>query len=603
MKGKWYEFAKTLDVVIEDRPEILPDVRRDFKREARLFLVGAEMPLETSRLGFGCNTFSGDIRSRALVADDPFIDPGIVQGQEKEFYLDLIKSKHELNEKMEISASASYSGLFSMSAKSKFVKEQKLNRESVYLLVKVLVTNSRSQLKEYRPTGKFAEFLAAKPIDWHTFISKYGDQFIDQVVTGGEFYALYEFHAESVEDRNALEVQLEGGGWGFKAEGEFKKALDKIDTEVNITCRLYIRGGSKRLPDIKEDKIIDAALDFPVDVNPETGAPVVYKAVTKDYFVVDDFPGFPGKVQEKLDRSRDFCKRIKLQLAYSEDLITTLSGQDDLDPVTKKTLEDNRERLAERLENIAQNPLTIHDDPAPLLGLIDAIRAEKIWRKVPGPVLARIAVGSYQHIWGITSDDQIWQWNGIEKNWKTIQGRLCDISVGADGTVCGVSRKEGIFRWNITQWADIGGQLRQISVGSANHIWGISRDGQVFQLAGQKWLNRTTKSLGQAASIAAGSDGTVIVLKNGQPFKWNAENESFEPFTGNLAQVVVGGSRQIWGVDTAGQVVKWDGESWKPLPGMRKFTLVSAGEDGTLWTVDGVGNIYRLDSTLLPTPV
>lgn len=319
MKGKWYEFAKTLDVVIDDQPEILSDVQRDFQQEAKEFLVRAEMPLVTSRLGFGCNTFSSDIRSRAVVADDSFIDPGIVQGQEKEFYLDLIKSKHELNEKMEISASASYSGLFSMSAKSKFVKEQKLNRESVYLLVKVLVTNSRSQLKEYRPAEKFAKFLAAKPIDWHTFINKYGDQFIDQVVTGGEFYALYEFHAESVEDRNALEVQLAGGGWGFKAEGEFKKALDKIDTEVNITCRLYIRGGSKRLPDIKEDKIIDAALDFPVDVNPETGAPVVYKAVTKDYFVVDDIPGFPGEVQKKLDRSREFCKRIKLQLAYSED--------------------------------------------------------------------------------------------------------------------------------------------------------------------------------------------------------------------------------------------------------------------------------------------
>lgn len=122
-------------------------------------------------------------------------------------------------------------------------------------------------------------------------------------------------------------------------------------------------------------------------------------------------------------------------------------------------------------------------------------------------------------------------------------------------------------------------------------------------MAGQKWLNRTTKSLGQAASIAAGSDGTVIVLKNGRPFRWNAENESFEPFPGEFVQVVVGGSRQIWAVDTAGRVVKWDGESWKPLPDMRKFTFVSASEDGTLWTVDGVGNIYRLDSTLLPTPV
>lgn len=597
MQKKWYERTRILDVVIDDRHEKMPDVRRDHKQEALLFFAGAEVPLETFRLGFGCNTFSGEIRSPALTADDPVVDPGILQGQETEFSFDLIKSKHELNEKMEVSASASYSGLFNVSAKSKFVKEQKLNRDSVYLLIKVLVTNSRHQLKEYNPAEKFAGFLSATPINWDTFIKKYGDQFIDQVVTGGEFYALCEFHTESVEDRNALEVQLKGGGWGAKASGELKKTFDKIDTKMNVTCRLYIRGGCKRLPDIKEDTIIDAALNFPVDVNPEAGAPVVYKAVTKDYFVVDDFPGFPQEVQDSLDRSREFCKKIKHRLALSEDLITNLSSQGDIDPLTVEKLEDIRERLTVLLADIALNPLKIHD-PAPLFDSMDAINVENLWRKVPGPELAWLAVGSYQHVWGINPEDKILQWNNMDKSWKTIPGLLCDISVGADGRVWGVNRQDQIFHWDITKWGDVGGRLRQISVGSTKHVWGKNKDGRIFQWAGGKWIDRTTTPLINPDHISAGSDGTVVLLKNRRPFRWKPDKESFELFPGELAQVAVGSSRQIWGVDTAGRVVRWDGESWRSLPGLRRFKYVSAGEDGTLWAVDGVGLIYRLDNAI-----
>lgn len=603
MKGKWYESARLIDVCIDDEPEKIPEVQVVPDEEPGELLLKAEVPLETSRLGFGCNTFSGDIRSRALVDDDPFIEPGTVLGQEKEFSLDLIKSKHELNEKMEVGASASYSGLFSVSAKSKFVKEQKLNRESVHLLVKLLVTNSRKQFREYRPAEQFTEFLAAKPVDWNIFIRKYGDQFIEQVVTGGEFYALYEFHAESTEQRNALEVQLEGGGWGFKAAGEFKKALDKIDTEMNVTCRLYIRGGRKRLPDIKEDKVIDAALDFPVDVDPETGAPVVYKAVTKDYLVVDGFPGFPREVQEKLDRSGDFCRSIKQRLAFSEDLGKTLSAQEDLDPVTAKKLEGIRERLTARLSEIALDPLKAHDDPGPLFDLLDGISAEKLWLKVPGPALARVAVGSYRHVWGITPDDRVLQWDGSANNWKTIPGSLCDISVGADGTFWGVNRKDCIFRWDVTRWGDIGGRLRRISVGNVNHVWGINRDGHVFQWVGGHWVDRTTASIRHAACLAAGSDGTVVLLKDGRVFRWNKDSASFETFPGEMSEVAVGDARQIWGVDTNSRVVQWDGEGWKPLPGTLGLKSVSAGADGTLWGVDGAGNIYRLNRTLLPGSV
>ena len=601
MERKWYESAKLLDIIIDNQPEKILSYEAVAEKDLQELPLKAVTPVEHAQLGIGCNTFSGDVRSKALLAGEALIDPGKIQGQEKRYYLSLIKNKHELNKKMEVSASASYSGLFSASAKSTFVNEQNLNRESVYLLVKVLVTNSRMQFKEYKPSEGFAKFIAKDPINWNQFIKKYGNQFIFSIATGGEFYALYEFHTESIQQKNSLAIHLEGKGWEFKAEGDFKKELEEIDTNVNITCKLYIRGGKGKLPEIKEDKIIQAALDFPEAVDPESGAPVAYKAETKDYDVVDYFPGFPDEINEYLNHNKDICDEISMQLVRIENLGQSLIMQGGLDDKTKKKLDNIKECLIDEMQEIAKSPISIHEKPAQLIDRIEKIEIEKVWTMIPEQALTQISVGSNQYVWGVNGDDLIWEWNSAEYNWKNITGRLMTVSVGADGTTWGVNRKGSIFRWDINKWKNIKGVLKQISVGGKEHVWGINRNGQVFQWKNQKWALRTDKQTGTFNLLSVGSDGTIILLKeNYQVFKWVKEKALFEKIKGELSHISVGKASEIWGIDTKSQVVKWDGETWKPLPSARKLKSISVGDDGTVWGVDGQGNIFRLNITLLP---
>lgn len=601
MERKWYESAKLLDVIIDNQPEKILSYEAVAEKDLQEFPLKAVAPVEYAQLGIGCNTFSGDARSKALIADEALIAPGKIQGQEKRFYLDLIKNKHELNKKMEVSASASYSGLFSASAKSTFVNGQNLNRESVYLLVKVLVTNSRTQFKEYKPSEGFTKFIAKDPINWNQFIKKYGNQFIFSIATGGEFYALYEFHTESIQQKNSLEIHLEGKGWGFEAEGDFKKALEEIDTNVNVTCKLYIRGGKGKLPEIKDDKIIQAALDFPEAVDPESGAPVAYKAETNDYDVVDDFPGFPDYINENLNQNKDICDEIAMQLARIEDLEQSLIMQGDLDDITKKKLDDIKECFIDEMQKIVKSPISTHEEPAQLIDRIEKIEIEKAWTMIPGQALTQISVGSNQYVWGVSGDNQIWEWNSAGYNWKNISGGLMTVSVGADGTVWGVNSKASIFRRDINKWKNIKGGLKQISVGGKEHVWGINSGGQVFQWENQKWAPRTNKQTGTFNLLSVGSDGAVFLLKeNYQVFKWVKEKALFEQIKGELSYISVGKASEIWGIDTKSQVVKWDGETWKPLPSARKLKSISVGDDGTVWGVDGQGNIFRLNITLLP---
>lgn len=601
MAPKWYQSAKLLDVVIDDQPVTMLSYEAVAEQALEEFPLKVEIPVEHAQLGKGCNTFSGDVRGNALMADEALIDPGVKQGQEKLFYLNLVKNKHELNKEMEVSASASYSGLFSASAKSKFVSDQKLNSESVYLIVKVLVTNSRREFKEYKSSEGFAKFIAKDPINWKQFLAKYGDQFIYSIVSGGEFYALYEFHTDSVQQKNELEAHLEGSGFGFTAAADFMNSLEKIDTNVNITCSLYIRGGKDILPEIKDDTIIDAALAFPQAVDPEGGAPVDYKAETQDYDVVDDFPGYPDEVKESLDQNTKVCNEITLQLAQIENLEQSLIMKGDFDDMTEKKLGDIKKELIKELQEIAKNPLSKHEMPSQQIDKIKKIEAEHCWEKMPGN-LAQISAGSKDYVYGVSYDQIIWQWNIPENNWiknKQVNARGVYVSVGADGTAWHVNRENKIYRWDVDKnvWTEIHGTLKQISVGSKDHVWGISSDNRVWQWENQNWVLRTTN--GKVLSV--GSDGTVFLLdKNNQVLKWNKDNASFEQFIGELSHISVGNATQIWGIDTKSQVVRWDGETWKTLLSTRKLKSVSAGDDGTVWGVDGQGNVFRLNSTLLP---
>jgi hypothetical protein len=100
--------------------------------------------------------------------------------------------------------------------------------------------------------------------------------------------------------------------------------------------------------------------------------------------------------------------------------------------------------------------------------------------RIPG-ALVQISVGDANNIWGVTSGDVVFKWNG--NDWQRIPGGLTRVAVSAGGTrVVGVSRDGRIWAYNGgDSWTLIPGSLTNISV-CQDYIAGVNSTGQLYYL-------------------------------------------------------------------------------------------------------------------------
>ncbi len=143
------------------------------------------------------------------------------------------------------------------------------------------------------------------------------------------------------------------------------------------------------------------------------------------------------------------------------------------------------------------------------------------WTQIPGG-LKHVSVGSSRVIWGVSSDDQIWNYQG---SWVSIPGGLCQIDAASDGTVWGVSKDEKIWRRDGNTWTNIPGGLIHVSVGSADQVWGVSKDDKI----------------------------------------WHRVNNTWVQVEGGLKQIDVAADGSVWGVNSANQVWQYTGSGWKEI--------------------------------------
>ncbi|NIR28750.1 MAG: hypothetical protein GWN84_05420 [Gammaproteobacteria bacterium] len=611
MTKPWYRSATVVDVEIDDTPLHAPAPAPEEEE-----VVTAPVPVEDARLGVGFNAFIGERCGLAVSADEGLIDHGTGGGQETLFELKMVRSLSELRKAMELSASAAFSGLLGgASAKARWVSEQKLHRESVYLLVKVEVKNRKEQLLDYRISEGAAAMLAEKPQNWWTrFYRKYGDVFVSAVTTGGEFFALYQFETQSMESKTALETQMNAVVGAFQSQSTFRSAIESIDTAVNTTCKLYVRGGRERLPEIKPETIIEAALVFPTAVDPENGWPRAYRADTKDYDVVTGFIGFPEPADAAFREAHRTFEQLTAMWERLERLEVVLESEGAMGTKPAGTLAALRDRISDRVKSIAEEPFADHQLPPQLEHDVENLERSLAWTPVRG-ALVQISVGSWKHVWGVSNTDTISRWNASEKHWEQINGRLINVSVAADGTTWGVNRDGHSYRWNGRQWqqmswyfhprgvklkghASTDQPLVQVSVGRQGQVWAISNRGNLYQWDGSSWGQRPTQEHGAAKWVSVARDGSVFLLnRSNKVFRWASEGR-VESIGRDLEHISTRNEGEVWGIDTTGRVVRWDGEAWSKVPGETALVRISVGDDGTVWGVDGQGNIFRFNEAL-----
>jgi hypothetical protein len=169
-----------------------------------------------------------------------------------------------------------------------------------------------------------------------------------------------------------------------------------------------------------------------------------------------------------------------------------------------------------------------------------------------------------------------------------------------------------------------GQTLTQISASSGAYIWGVDADGNAWRYrttadpnTGQlsyQWVQAPEPAPGIALSnISVGIDGTVYAIDDqgriyttssgggsGGPIDPNTKKQIMLPWTtaiGTLAQISVGTSSLIWGVDAANNIYRAvvDGTgkitSWQKVDGSLKW--ISVAGDGTIYGVNSVNKVFK----------
>jgi hypothetical protein len=319
------------------------------------------------KLGRGYNTLTGNIRGDAVVDTEQTAKPP--NGQDAVFNLVQITSYAELRDYLGYSAAASFDGFgaggsFSFS----YMKEVQMHRYSNFLLVTVVVTNSATSLSEYVLQKEVIKY-AKKP--GANFLVRYGNSFISSMTTGGRFVAIVEFLADSEAEQEAISADLKVHAGPISSSGDFQSAMSSLQQNWTTKIKIIREGGVGSLP--TGTTLIQAALDFPKEVDPQQGGhPIVFAFDVKDYPVTSNWPGaIPSNLRkqqedvEQLAKDRDECLTLQTDIQYIEDSPFQFGNPDKTVLDGKiKLLDSDIKVLADAANGILEKPLDPYTIPS-----------------------------------------------------------------------------------------------------------------------------------------------------------------------------------------------------------------------------------------------
>ena len=201
-------------------------------------------------------------------------------GEISEFRLLEITSEERLRESLNVSASASFSGLVGgYSGRMSFAQSVNKNNQSRYLLVHTRVANQLQLASSFTFTPEAQNLI--KSGQQAAFTRQCGSEFVSGIRTGGEFFAVFEYEFSSLEEDRKFSAAVSASGAGWKAAGDINTALAKFNMSARTQVRIYRQGGNGELPAV--DSLQDYARKFPTLVQTVGGAPVTLELITKDY--------------------------------------------------------------------------------------------------------------------------------------------------------------------------------------------------------------------------------------------------------------------------------------------------------------------------------
>jgi hypothetical protein len=249
VRSSCYDFAS-------GKGEQVDGVRRVATSGARNILVRPSTEMSVV-LGRGFDTVTHVVRDAAIEAGPQ--EPDGLLTQDVQYELFGADTRRELETALGISASASFSGLVGGASTDISVSEQtRFSSIHSHLAIHVIVRNAPRILRTRDISQRALKDLRR---DTRSFFEKYGDTFVDSIITGGEFLAIVTFDSLTEEAKRQLDVKIRGSAGTFEGEGELHTRFSSFSSDKTLRVEVRQSGISGAIP--KPSEVEEYARNFP----------------------------------------------------------------------------------------------------------------------------------------------------------------------------------------------------------------------------------------------------------------------------------------------------------------------------------------------------
>ena len=272
-------------------------------------------------------------------------------GQVFDYTMNELTSEEDLQTALSISVEANGGiGLFSASARMDYAKSCQMNSSSVFLLVKIQVTNAFTMITQPGISPAAATLLANGNVT--AFQQQYGDMFVRGLQTGGCFFGVIEIKTESEKDQQTLSGSVSAAYGPFASgSGDFSSSFMQAVSNRNVHVTCYLEGGTIPNPlPTSIDMLMSAASAWPQTV---ANKAVPYTALLDSYDILP-LPNPPTYVA--LQQQQDVLSQCSLW--RNQDLMT-LNDIAYINTYPSQFVNPNAAQLEQWQNDIAQDLNTI----------------------------------------------------------------------------------------------------------------------------------------------------------------------------------------------------------------------------------------------------
>lgn len=231
------------------------------------------------RFGSGVDSITQEVRGDAIEYQQINIGTG---GQIVSATVRMIEIQDHLMEEMNmtVSVGARY-GLSTGDAKFDFATKNSVNQYSVYMLLRAFVRNPRKHMIAPRLAEDAGRIYRNSPEEFRQI---YGDSYIDEIYSGGDFFGLFVFEARDEKSMNDIKADLDisiGGLFlGGEINGAFQNTINRASRKSSFEIHVFREGGTGVLNPTNITELQDIYKQFNASV---VANGVDYKASIKEF--------------------------------------------------------------------------------------------------------------------------------------------------------------------------------------------------------------------------------------------------------------------------------------------------------------------------------